>query len=335
MKVGASMKRVIGRKTSMSPSARFIHVRKKEEQDSLFKHLERVFSAASSIDALKIFYTANEGIESSTRTIEKLGLTQKRYYTNLKRLIDTGLVEKVDGKYVHTTFGKITYKLIEALKGALDQKDKLDLIDRILKTKNLSMEETEEIMRALLKDVNLIPDGRITDILGPIRIVESWEKVVQEIIKYIDKAEEEVLFACRYYDMHILEACLTAAQRQVKVHYLVDKELKVSRMTQMFLSFLFTNHYEQNDFSDLLKFPFKIKYVNLPYSFLVIDGEYSMVEVSTPLSRNFSFAFLFHNKKISERLSLCFSELWERGSNINVLNRIGKDRKSLDADTNL
>jgi len=327
MKVGASMKRVIGRKTSMSPSARFIHVRKKEEQDSLFKHLERVFSAASSIDALKIFYTANEGIESSTRTIEKLGLTQKRYYTNLKRLIDTGLVEKVDGKYVHTTFGKITYKLIEALKGALDQKDKLDLIDRILKTKNLSIEETEEIMRALLKDVNLIPDGRITDILGSIRIIESWEKVVQEIIKYIDKAEEEVLFACRYYDMHILEACLTAAQRQVKVHYLVDKELKVSRMTQMFLSFLFTNHYEQNDFSD--KSPFKVKYVNLPYSFLVIDGEYSMVEVSTPLSRNFSFAFLFHNKKISERLSQCFSELWEKGY------RIGKSRKSLDTDTSL
>jgi len=317
------MKRVIGKKTSMSPSVHFIQVEKEKTQDDLFKHLERIFSAASSIDALKIFYTAKDGIESSTQTIKKLNLTQKRYYTNLKRLIDAGLVEKVDGKYVHTTFGKISYKLLEAFKNAVDKKDKLDLIDRLLKTKNLSVEETEEIMKALLKDVSLIPGGQIIDILGPVRIVETWEKVVQEVIEYINKAEEEILFASRYYDTRIMEACLIAAQRHVETYYLVDKELKVSSVAQIFLRSLFTNHDDVlNDFFNFLKSSlFKIKYASLPYSFLVIDKEYSMVEVSKPLGKTFSLAFTFHNKRLSERLSESFKELWERGVEINLLNQ--------------
>lgn len=312
----------------MSPLARFIHVEKKGARDDALKQLERVFSTASNIDALKIFYTAKDGIESSTQAIKKLDLTQKRYYTNLKRLIDTGLVEKVDGKYVHTTFGKISYKLIEALKSALDQKDKLDLIDRLLKTKNLSTEETEEIMRALLRDVNLIPGGQITDILGPVRIVETWEKVVQEVIERINKAEEEILFASRYYDTRIMEACLIAAQRQVEIYYLVDKELKVSSVAQIFLSSLFTNQDDiLNDFFNFLKSSlFKMKYASLPYSFLVIDKEYSMVEVSRPLGKTFSLAFIFHNKRLSERLLESFRELWERGVEINILNQNGQGK---------
>jgi len=315
----------------MSPLARFIHVEKEGAQDDLFKQLEKIFSAASNTDALKIFYTAKDGIESSTQAIKRLDLTQKRYYTNLKRLIDTGLVEKVDGKYVHTTFGKISYKLIEALKSALDQKDKLDLIDRLLKTKNLSAEETEEIMRALLKDANLIPGGQITDILGPVRILETWEKVVQEVTERINKAEEEILFASRYYDTRIMEACLIAAQRHVEIYYLIDNELKVSSVAQIFLSSLFTNRDDVlNDFLNFLRSSlFKIKYASLPYSFLVIDGEYSMVEVAKPLGKTFSLAFIFHNKRLSERLSESFKELWERGVEINLLNQ-NKQEKDLE-----
>jgi len=75
----------------MTPSAPFIQADKEAIPDEALQHLEKIFSAGSSIDALKIFYAAKDGIESSTQTIKKLGLTQKRYYTNLKRLIDVGL----------------------------------------------------------------------------------------------------------------------------------------------------------------------------------------------------------------------------------------------------
>ena len=55
-----------------------------------------ILSSLANIDSLKIFLACHEGIESSTRTIEEIGLTQKRYYTWLKRLIDAGLVEPMN-----------------------------------------------------------------------------------------------------------------------------------------------------------------------------------------------------------------------------------------------
>jgi len=325
---------MIGRKSSMAPSAPLIRVEKEDAQAEIFKQLERIFSAGSSIDALKIFCATKDGIESSTQAIKKLGLTQKRYYTNLKRLIDVGLVEKVDGKYVHTTLGKIVYKLMEALKGALDQKDKLELVDRLLKAKSLSAEETEEIMRAILKDANIIPGERITDILGPVRMADTWEKVVQDVVEYIDKAEEEIFFASRYYDMQVMEAVLRASQRQVKMYFLADKEMKIPRIARIFLSSLLTNRDALSAFFNLLKSPrFKIKYASLPYSFIVVDREYSMVEVATPLKKTFSLAFLFHSKKLSERLLESFMLLWEKGSEVNILNRISNQQEhSLDID---
>jgi DNA-binding MarR family transcriptional regulator len=319
------MKRVIGRKSSMAPPASFIQVEKKDVQNVTFKELERIFSAGSSIDAMKIFYTAKDGIVSSTQAIKDLGLTQKRYYTNLKRLIDIGLVEKVDGKYVHTTFGKIAYRLVEVFRNVLNQKDKLDLIDRLLKTKNLSTEEIEEIMRAILKDANFIPGGEITDILGPVKMVEAWESVVKEVIDYINKANEEILFACSYPDIRIMEACLIAAQRGVEVQYLVDRELKISSLARIFLSSLLIENDVLSEFFDLLRSPtFRVRHTSLPYSFLIVDREHSMIEVPTPISKRFILAFLFHNKKVSERLKGSFEELWNKGSDVNILRQMDK-----------
>ena len=78
----------------MSPQISLVQV-EEETSDLTLTYLEGMFSALSSVDALNIFYAAEDGIESSTQTIKELNLTQKRYYTNLKRLIDAGLVERV------------------------------------------------------------------------------------------------------------------------------------------------------------------------------------------------------------------------------------------------
>ena len=297
----------------MSPQIPLVPV-EEETSDLTLTYLEGIFSALSSVDALNIFYAAEDGIESSTQTIKELNLTQKRYYTNLKRLIDAGLVERVNGRYVHTTFGKIVHKLIEALRNAVDQKEKLDLIDRILKVKNLSEDEAEEIISVLLKDVNLIPDGYITDTLGPVRIIEDWERAVQEMIRAIYESKEKILLACRYHDIRLVEACLTAAQRNVKIRFLIDEELRTSRTAQILLRILLDEN-SAGHFSGILESSdFQMRYACVPYSFLVADGEYVMLEVPIPTHKNFFFAFFFHNKRISERLSMLFEDLWKKSS---------------------
>jgi len=321
------MKKVIGRKSSMTPPAPLTQAEKKDAQDETFKYLEKIVSAGSNIDALKIFYAAKDGIESSTQIIKELGLTQKRYYTNLKRLIDVGLVEKTDGKYMHTTLGKIAYQLLEAFKGALEQKDKLDLIDKLLKAKSLSMEETEEIMRVILKDANIVPAERLTDILGPVRMADTWDKVVKDVVEYIDNATESIYFATQYVDLRTIDAIFRAGQRGVKLNFISREEGQISAGLKLFSKIALAHpHYFKILFQIMNSPNFRIRYADVPYTFIVIDRKIVMVEVVKPSSRKFFVSFFFHNPRLAKKLIESFEELYEEGRDIKslIMRLIGK-----------
>jgi len=323
------MRRVIGKNSSMTPPARSIRLDKANRLDEDFRYLEKIFSAISSIDALKIFYAAKDGIESSTQVMKELGITQKRYYTNLKRLIDVGLIEKVEGKYRHTTLGKIAYRLGETFKGALNQKDKLDLVDKLLKTKTLTVEEIEEIMRTLLKDMDIIPGGRIADILGPVRIADTWEKVVNDVIEYLDQSTESVYFATQYIDLRTIEAVLRAGERGVKLYCLSRGKDQVVKGLKMFSRLALTHPKYFKVLWGMLNSPnLQARYADVPYTFIVIDRKIVMVEVVNPSSKDFFLSFFFHNSRLAEKLIESFEELYEEGYDIKSYMKklIGKNR---------
>ena len=314
------MKKVIGRKSSMAPPLPLTQAEKKDTQAETFKYLEKILSAGSNVDALKIFYAAKDGIESSTQTIKELGLTQKRYYTNLKRLIDVGLVEKRDGKYTHTTLGKIAYQLIEALKGALDQKEKLGLIDRLLKAKGLTIEEIEEIMRAILKDTNIVPGGRIIDILGPVKMADTWEKVVNDVVEYVNNATESIYFASQYLDIRAIEAVFRAAQRGIEINILTSRKDYALKALKMLLKSIFVYpEYLKNLFEILSSSKVRTRFVDLPYTFIVIDRKIVAIEVVNPSTKEFFLGFFFHNSRLAQKLIESFERLYEKGSDIRTL----------------
>jgi DNA-binding MarR family transcriptional regulator len=311
------MKRVIGKGPSLMAPVEVVQVKEEDPQTKAFAELETLFSAAASIDAIKIFFSAKDGIKSSTQAIRELDLTQKRYYTNLKRLIDAGLVERVEGAYRHTTLGKIGFKLTETLMIAVGQKDRLDLVDRLSKAKNITVDETQEIMRAILKDTHIVPGDRITDLLGPIRMADTWDKLVRDVIEYIDNSKEEISFASQYLDMGVVESIFRAAQRNVRMKFLVGEEKNITNAIQLLLKTLLTD-------PETLKFLFRfvksselqIRRVDLPYTFIVVDGKYSMVEVTKPYTKSFSLAFFFHSEKLSQMLKESFDKLWENGNEV-------------------
>jgi hypothetical protein len=78
--------------------------------DDILKETSNILGILSKYDALKIFLHSIEGIEAETDAADRLGLTKKQYYTRLKQLVDSGLIEKRQGKYVHTTLGKVIYE---------------------------------------------------------------------------------------------------------------------------------------------------------------------------------------------------------------------------------
>jgi len=311
------MRNVIGKKHSMLPTIQMAEVQRENSRDKAFAELEELFSATANIDAIKIFYAAKNGINNSTQTIKDLDLTQKKYYTNLKRLIDTGLIERDGGAYRHTTLGKIGFRLAEVLTNAISQKDRLDLVDRLSKAKNITIDETEEIMRAILKDTNIVPGERIADVLAPVRMADTWEKVVNDVIEYIQKAKESIFFATPYSDAKTIQVTAEAALRGVKMKFLSGNKDSVSTNIHL-IGKIMTN---PRVIKTLLEFTisenFQIKYIELPYTFLVIDRKYSMVEVTRPYTKAFNVAFFFHNATLSERLIETFELLWEKASPMN------------------
>jgi len=290
-----------------------------KEKDSRFQSLvemEMVLSVASNADALKIFYAAKEGIKSSTQAIKELDLTQKKYYTHLKNLIEVGLIEKAEDTYQQTTLGKICYKLTEALNCALSQKERLDLVDRISKTKNISLEETEEIMHAILRDANIVPGEHLEDFFGPVRMADTWDKVMDNTIEFMEKAEKEIEFATQYVDAKVIDPILEAAKRGIKMRFIVSQKENYSMALQMFKGFLSNPRILKTLFDFLRSNNVQIRYIEVPYSLIVVDRKYAMVEVATPYTKTFSLAFFFTNSKVSEKLVTEFDLLWEKGSDL-------------------
>jgi predicted transcriptional regulator len=312
------MKRMIG-KQSLVP-IELVQVKIEDPQAKMYAELEELFSAAASTDAIKIFNAAKGGIKNSSQAIKELDLTQKKYYTHLKRLIDAGLVERVDGAYRHTTLGKIGFKLTEAFMTAISQKERLDLVDRLSKAKNITVDETEEIMRAILKDTRIVPGDRITDLLGPVRMADTWEKVVEDVIEYIDKAEESVYFASQYFDVRVVEAIVKACERKVKMYLLTnEKENIMDRIHIVLRSLLISPKSFKSLFSLFSSSDINIKYGDFPYTFIIVDRKIAMVEVPQPYTKAFSLAFFFHNERLCQRLIESFNIIWEKGTNVKAV----------------
>jgi len=284
---------------------------KKEDLFPSFEEMVRVFSALANQDALKIFAAARDGIGSSTKTINELELTQKRYYTRLNELIKAGLIEKNEETYQHTMLGKLCYKLGEVFDKALGQRDRLGLLDKLQRSKTLTLEETRSITQALSADgTSGLPD--MADLVSPLQVIDNYERLVQELIKYLEKAEESIYFASRYIDSRVVEAVFRAVQRGVKMHGIAgEKEILSDKMQLMRM--LLSDLEMAKKFIEFINTPeLQFRYIDLPYSFLVIDNKYAMIEVPKPFINSFSVAFIFANETICGRLVETFNSLWKR-----------------------
>src|SRR5215208_8425453 len=70
----------------------------------------KLFSIISKSDNFKLFLAAKDGVRINVTTLARMKLSRKRYYKGLKQLRDAGLIEKFNGIYSHTSFGRIVYQ---------------------------------------------------------------------------------------------------------------------------------------------------------------------------------------------------------------------------------
>ena len=282
----------------------------KEDFSILMKNLARVISSLDNEDALKIFYEAKDGIVSSSETIRKLGLTQKRYYVRLNELMKAGLIQKRDNKYQHTTLGKICYRLGEVLLEAVKHNEQLELIDKVRLSSSLSKKEKEEVIYAVSRSILANFAGLLEGGIKPVGIVTRFEDIVAGMKMLIEKAEKEVYIATRYTDPSVTEAILNSLNRGIKM-YLLDGDKKNLSDKFQLIRLLLSHPRMIRLFYDVFRSPNVCTWftANLPYSFVIVDEKYVGIEIPKPGSDEFFVALFFENELLARKLKEVFNLL--------------------------
>jgi DNA-binding HxlR family transcriptional regulator len=278
------------------------------------EEMEAVLSSLANEDALKIFQEAKEGITSSTEAIKKLKLTQKRYYARLKPLIEAGLIEKTDSRYKLTFLGKIVYEILyRRLEKALENRDRIALIDKLNKSVSLSKEEKEQIANAISIKERTVGYSLEFSEIKPVEIIRSFADLVELVKDLLEKASEEILFASRYTDNSIVEPFLRAFRRGISIYCLWADEKSFSNRINA-LRMLLTDPSMIRSIRDLLSSSnVNVRNVDLAYSFAIVDRKYVIFEVPNLIDGSFLYGFLFDNEEISKMFVQVFHGLYEKG----------------------
>ncbi len=284
-------------------------------------HIEGIadlFKVLGKPDALEILFLTKDGITNSTHTIEDMDISQKRYYARLKELIDMGLVRKKEGVYGQTVLGRVVYeRFLPAMGKAVDAREELELI--------VYLEGTEIDNGAKKRILDELEIPSFTE-SSKVKLLRDYEALAIEVIDIYDSAEESVLLASNYFDVRIMEACFRAVDRGVTNRILMGKRSLSSKLQnlKMMLSLTFAKTII-NFTSNKVKLTEFVRFIDLPYSFCVVDGQHSIIEFSNTLNGRFIVALSFDDRAVGEKLIKFYETLWNAGdfhTAIKVVNSI-------------
>ena len=280
-----------------------------------FNEMVRILDALGHEDALAIFMYAERGINSSKLAIEELGLTQKRFYSRLKELIEVGLVEKSEGEYRYTTFGNIFYKIGFSLLEMLENREQIELLEKIRVSSSLPNSEVDKIHSVVSKSFRdmsgLFDMVFLSGKQRKVEVLSSYERLVERIVEEIKVSKEEILLATRYIDNKVIDSMFKAQTRSIKSKVIMAKENledKVNKL-QLMLSpgivMSLLEYLNDPDLDDLARDG------NVPFSFCIMDGRHCFFELPSMGNHDFSIAFFVDDEEIGERFTKMFNTLWE------------------------
>jgi hypothetical protein len=188
---------------------------------------EQIFTVLSDNTSVNLMKTAYAGRLTSSNYVGKL--SKKQFYTKLKRLCNTGLVEKrEDAYYRTTTLGSLVYNgHVKTLEDALTNFWQLKAID-ILKTReDFPADRKESIIDEIVKGSNLKNFINSTHLTG-FAIIKDFNRLVIEVMRMFEDAKKEVYFASRYHDPHVSKKMFDKVEKGVTVHFLDGNPQQIS-----------------------------------------------------------------------------------------------------------
>ncbi|MGD2200605.1 MAG: MarR family winged helix-turn-helix transcriptional regulator [Candidatus Bathyarchaeota archaeon] len=281
-----------------------------------FKEMIEILDALGNDDALSLFIYAEQGISSSKTAIEELNLTQKRFYSRLKDLIEAGLIEKTEGEYQYTTLGRVFSKIGYSLLDVLENKEQFELLETLRTSPSLTTQEFNKISSVVSKgsvDISSIFDMIFfSDKQGKVEVLPSYEGLVKKLAEEIKKGEKHIFLASRYIDNKVIDAMLKNPKEgkvEIKVlmakEHLEDKVNKLQLLLSPGIILSMLEFFGDPNLNEIMRDG------NVPFSFCIIDGDRCFFELPSFGNHDFTIAFFVKDTEIGNKFTKMFKTLWE------------------------
>lgn len=116
------------------------------------KTLVDVLDAISDSKSLQIFRDIAKGNVESEVLKQKEGVSKKQYYLRTRRLMNTGIVKRVKGRFSLTNFGLVVYHAALIMEAGVNNYWKLKAIDSIQESGQIVEHERIKLIQTILDD---------------------------------------------------------------------------------------------------------------------------------------------------------------------------------------
>lgn len=275
-------------------------------QDDIIQETSRLLEIIAKHDALTIFMESIEGIDASTDTPSRLGMSKKQYYTRLKQLIDAGLITKSRGKYVQTTMGKILYeRCLQLIFEQVRNAKKLIMADILKSSGRFDMDEIYRLLQIKVEN-------------GYARLVTDYDILINMLEERMKDVKGQAWYATRYFNEHIVSKALELYRRGIDIRILVDRAL-VERYIAGYMGMGMGRHNANRHEEERFKmftdpfYPDRLerRVADVPFSFIILDGRYVGIElVNANNPTRFYAGVYIEDEHIASQLKSFFEALY-------------------------
>lgn len=289
---------------------------------------KKIFALFSNDDALKIFIKAKDGVSASSITHTQMKIPSKTYYLKLKKMMDIGLIEKRDGKYLQTTFGNILYeKIILPISKYIQKVDQYKIVDTLKESGKFSENEINNFMFKIFNDLdprhisitsnmNMLSDHFFHK--PPyIKIFWTYEDTVSELLRYIENSSNEILIATRTFNDVLFNALFHKKREGIKLKIICDQNL-IKNYFQIFGKTLNTEDKHTKERIATIENPWyeckdigERRIINIPFGMIIVDGTKGGFEIINQHdTKNFYGSFFTDSNQIVTVLTKLYYSNW-------------------------
>jgi hypothetical protein len=288
----------------------------------------KLFSVISKNDNFRLFLAAKDGVRINFTTLARMKLSRKRYYKALKQLRDAKLIEKFNGVYSHTSFGRIVYqKNILELAEYRKYFKEMQVIDNI---KGSKLKVTEDSLVSFFEKLigiknNVASPGinaattTSIDTSKNVEIVWTYEEMVSLLLKCVDLCKDEILIATRVSPDVIINRIMQKCKLGVHVKVLADIDLVKEYFKVHKIDKVWSNNQDKNaaERINVIGNPWypeknvKRKICKIPFGMIIIDGKEVGIElIDQADTRKFNMGILLRDENTSGAMKEYYEKLW-------------------------